>query len=176
MLSKTFAMVGRHDDQGGVVNVVVPQILEDPAECIIGVGDLSIVGITNQGAKTRRGVVRQVRIVQMNPGEKWFGCGVGLGRQPAKSVHDHFLCAAPQFDQVKHKQIIPAYFPAQRARIRVEAAVQPAPGVQDVGAHKRRRRITVLFQDGGQRGWGFPQRVAQVVANAVDCRVSARHD
>ena len=101
VLSKTFAVVRRGDDQRGIVESVSLQVFEHLSNGIIGIGNLSVVGIAEQSSKTRRRIVGRVRIVEVDPDKEGLVWTMWPGGYPAQRITDHLLRPALEFLKIE---------------------------------------------------------------------------
>ena len=162
--------MGRHrDDQGPVQLPAGFERSQQPAEAVVGVGDLGVVGVVRAAIAERgRRLVAGVGIEVMDPEEP-----AALPRllQPAQrpggGVGGVGLAQHADHGQVAGREVVV---------VAVEAAVQAVAGVEDQGRDHRAGVEAAVLERGSQGRQVLGQAVGAVVAGAVADGVEAGED
>ena len=144
MRAQRFAMVGHHRDHGFVIEAVLAQRVQQFADAGVGVGDFSVVGLRREALLVgRRRVIGIVRVVQMDPEEKW---SIGNLAEPSQGVLDHNL-GAPLHRLVA---ISAAAAQVKAGVVQVKAAIESRRSavqrIENQRSHKRSGMVSALMQ------------------------------
>src|SRR5258708_27860253 len=72
VLCESFAVIAHEQNQAAIINLITFEPLDQAAEFMVGISNLSVVEVALILAAVRLGrIIRAMRIVQMQPKEKW---------------------------------------------------------------------------------------------------------
>ncbi len=161
VLSEALAVVGEDDQEGPVVEPLLPEKRKEAADDGVGGLDLAVVEVVRvQRPEGLRGVVRRVRLVEVEKGERRR-----VRRLPEPPLEQggrlrpRPLDAALRLHRGRRLEAV---------LVIVEAAARPRARVQDDGRDRAARPVSRLLQQLGEgRDVGL-QAVAEVVTDAVE--------
>src|ERR1035437_1830387 len=143
VISQRLPVIAGRYHQGSLVQPGVFQPFNQPAELLVRIGNLAVIGMICESAAERlRRMIRAVRVVEVQPQEEWL---LGSLLQPSDRVRDTFFRLA--LDQVQLRLAVGLR--RKRIIIEVEPAGEPPAVINSKRTDHRARGIAMLPQSLG---------------------------